>query len=177
MLKKEKVFSCFGHRNVEITDELVIRVGHAIERAIGNSFRIFLFGGLSDFEDIVYEIVSQKAKNFPNFNIKRVFCFPCENDLRKPPHWFEKREYEEYCCPPKDFNGWYKSIYYRNCSMIDQSDFVLFYANEDPNSGAYKAYKYALKKHKKNVNFALKPFPYYDYKKNKILDRIKRALQ
>ena len=35
--------------------------------------------------------------------------------------------------------------------MIDKSDFVIFYAEERKNSGAYKAYKYARKKKGKQI--------------------------
>ena len=36
--------------------------------------------------------------------------------------------------------------------MIDKSDVIIFYAQEKENSGAYKAYKYALKKKKHIIN-------------------------
>ena len=36
--------------------------------------------------------------------------------------------------------------------MIDQSDFILFWVEERENSGAYKTYLYAVKKHKRIVN-------------------------
>ena len=35
--------------------------------------------------------------------------------------------------------------------MIDQSDFIIFYAECKENSGAYKAYKYAQKKRGKQI--------------------------
>lgn len=36
--------------------------------------------------------------------------------------------------------------------MIDKSDFIIFYANEINNSGAFKALKYAIKTHKEYLN-------------------------
>ena len=39
--------------------------------------------------------------------------------------------------------------------MIDQSDLVLFYAEERENSGTHIAYKYAVKSHKKIANLAI----------------------
>lgn len=151
----EKVCSCFGHFSVEITDELRIRTGKEIDKAIADGVRIFLFGGRSDFDDLVYDIVSEKKTQEAVLDVKRVFCFPLDQQLRKPPRWFQRKEYESLECPCKAFDWWYTSIYYRNCAMIDQSDLVLFYAEERANSGAYKAYKYAVKTHKKLVNFAL----------------------
>ncbi len=77
------------------------------------------------------------------------------NRLRKPPRWFRFKEYEGYDCPVKQFDYWYTALYFRNIAMIDQSDPVLFYAEARANSGAYKAYKYAVKTHKNIVNFAM----------------------
>ena len=151
----EKVCSCFGHFTVEITDELKASTSKEIDKAIDRGIRIFLFGGRSDFDDLVYDIVSEIKSQISQLNLKRIFCFPLDKQLRKPPNWFQRKEYEGYECPAKDFDWWYTSIYYRNCAMIDQSDFVLFYAEERENSGAYKTYKYAVHAHKKIVNLAL----------------------
>ena len=151
----EKVCSCFGHFTVEITDELKASTSKEIDKAIDRGIRIFLFGGRSDFDDLVYDIVSEIKSQNSQLNLKRIFCFPLDKQLRKPPNWFQRKAYEGYECPAKDFDWWYTSIYYRNCAMIDQSDLVLFYAEERENSGAYKAYKYAVKVHKYLVNFAL----------------------
>ena len=155
MLDKEKISSCFGHLDVEITDKLRARTSEEIDKAIADGVRIFLFGGRSDFDDLVYDIVSEKKAQNPQLDIKRIFCFALDKQLRRPPSWFVRKEYEGYDCPIKDFDWWYTAIYYRNCAMIDQSDLVLFYAEERENSGAYKAYKYAIKVHKSIVNFAL----------------------
>lgn len=151
----EKVCSCFGHFNVDLTDELKARTSKEIDKALADGVRIFLFGGRSDFDDLVYDIVTEKKAQLPQLEIKRIFCFALDKQLRKPPTWFQRKEYEGYECPTKDFDWWYTSIYYRNCAMIDQSDLVLFYAEERENSGAYKTYKYAVKSKKKLVNFAI----------------------
>ncbi len=66
--------------------------------------------------------------------------------------YFKKENYEEIIYLMPSFEGWYKSIYYRNCAMIDRSDLVIFYAENREKSGAYKAYKYANKKHKRVIN-------------------------
>lgn len=155
MFFEEKVCSCFGHFTVEITDDLIAMTSEAIDKAIEDGVRVFLFGGRSDFDDLVYDLVSKKKASDSSLNIKRIFCFPLDRDLHKPPRWFERKEYEGYDCPCKEFDWWYTSLYYRNIAMIDQSDVILFYAEERERSGAYKTYKYALKTKKKIVNFAL----------------------
>ena len=154
MIEQDKICSCFGHKQVDITDALRANVAEAIDSAIKEGVRTFLFGGLSDFDDLVYDIVSEKKKAQPDLNIKRVFCFPLDHDLHKPPHWFEHKEYEALDCPAKSFEYWYTALYYRNCAMIDMSDVVLFYAEQRENSGACKTLAYAHKKHKHIVNFA-----------------------
>ncbi len=122
-----KTCSCFGHTYVEITDELIARTRIEIDRAVADGVRIFLFGGRSDFDDLCYCLVTEKRNASPQLNIKRVFCFPLDKQLRKPPRWFIKKEYEALECPTKDFDYWYTAIYYRNLAMIDQSDLVLFW--------------------------------------------------
>ena len=148
-----KTVSCFGHRDVNITDELRGSVREAISAALDDGVKIFLFGGMSDFDDLVYDIVSEFKKERGDEAIKRIFCFPLDKHLHRAPNWFVKKDYEELTCPAKTFDGWYKSIYFRNCAMIDMSDLVLFFTDDSGRSGSYKAYEYALKKHKKCMNF------------------------
>lgn len=149
----EKTCSCFGHTEVDITDKLRADVKKAVDDAVAEGFRIFLFGGRSDFDDLVYDIVSDVKAQHTDIDIKRVFCFPLDRDLYRPPRWFQKKQYESLECPPKSFDYWYPSLYYRNCAMIDKSDLVLFYAEQRENSGAYKALEYAQKIHKRLINF------------------------
>ena len=148
----EKTCSCFGHSDVDITDDLIARTRIEIGKAIEDSVRIFLFGGRSDFDDLCYDLVTEKKNDNPQLNIKRVFCFALDKQLRKPPRWYVPKEYEALECPTKDFDYWYTAIYYRNLAMIDQSDLILFWVEERENSGAYKTYRYAVKKHKRIVN-------------------------
>lgn len=148
----EKVCSCFGHFSIEITDSLKLRIEQEITNALNDGVRIFLFDGRSDFDDLCYDAVTLKMQEHPEISIRRVFCFPMDKHLRKPPRWFQRKEYEALECPIKDFDWWYTAIYYRNCAMIDMSDFVLFWVEERENSGAYKTYEYAVKKKKALVN-------------------------
>ena len=146
------VCSFFGHRDVEITDELTEKTTKEIEQVIVEGCRTFYFGGYSDFDDLCYKIVTKiKAEN-PNLELKRVYCVSQEKYLRKKVRYFNKEDYDDVVYLMPSFEGWYKSIYFRNCAMIDDSDLVIFYCEENPNSGAYKAYKYAIKSKKKVIN-------------------------
>ncbi len=148
----EKTCSCFGHTYVDITDDLISRTRKEIDRAIEDGVRIFLFGGRSDFDDLCYDLVTEKKNSDPRLNIQRVFCFSLDSQFRKPPRWYEKKEYESFECPTKRVNYWYTAIFFRNVAMIDQSDLILFCVEQRENSGAYKTYQYAVKTHKKIVN-------------------------
>lgn len=148
----DKVCSFFGHREVEITEELTEKTINEIAKAIEDGCRTFYFGGYSDFDDLCYKIVTKiKAEN-PNLELKRVYCVSQEKYLRKKVRYFNKEDYDDVVYLMPSFEGWYKSIYFRNCAMIDDSDLVIFYCEENPNSGAYKAYKYAIKSKKKVIN-------------------------
>lgn len=147
-----KVCSCFGHLDMEINEEIEKRTWAEINYALWLGVRTFLFGGRSAFDDLCYKIVTKIKKQFPVYDIKRVFCFPLIKHLKTPPRWFKAKEYEATVCPLKKFEGWYRSLFFRNIAMIDHSDFVLFCVEERENSGAYKTYKYALSRNKEIVN-------------------------
>ena len=151
-MNEEKICSFFGHRDVEITDELFAKTTAEIEKSVNFGCRIFYFGGFSDFDALCYKIVTQIKERKPN--IKRVFCVPQEKYLRKNAPYFKREDYDEIIYLEPSFEGWYKSIYFRNCAMIDQSDVVIFYVEERKSSGAYKALKYALKTQKHITNLS-----------------------
>ena len=147
-----KICSFFGHRTIENDGALYSKLYDSIMKAIELGCRIFYFGGFGEFDSLCYEIVS-KIKNEANeFEITRTFCVPQERDLRRKSRLFNPESYENVIYLSPSFDGWYKSIYFRNCAMIDKSDVVIFYAENRENSGAYKAYKYAKGKDKTLFN-------------------------
>ena len=145
-MENEKICSFFGHRDVIITDELYATTAAEIAKAVDFGCRIFYFGGFGDFDDLCYQIVTAIKENHPSLCIQRIYCVSQERYLRKNVRYFKRENYDKviYLCP--SFDGWYKSIYFRNCAMIDESDFVIFYAEERQNSGAYNAFQYAKRK-------------------------------
>lgn len=146
------ICSFFGHRDVELTEELIERTKAEINKAVKDGCRIFYFGGYGDFDDLCYKIVTDIKNEKPDLDIKRVFCVSKEKELRKLPSGVKREDYEEMIYPNLSFDYWYTSIYYRNCAMIDDSDKVIFYVEQRENSGAYKAYQYAMKKKKNIIN-------------------------
>lgn len=152
-MKESLICSFFGHRNVEITQELYATTATEIWKSVRLGCRFFYFGGFGDFDSLCYQIVTEIKTEHPELEIIRKYCVTQERYLYKSSRYFRHEDYDEVIYLIPSFDGWYKSIYFRNCAMIDQSDYILFYTEARENSGAFKAYKYALtKKDKKIIN-------------------------
>ena len=148
---EEKICSFFGHRNIEMTEQLYATTTAAILDAVNFGCRIFYFGGYGAFDGLCYRIVTKIKEEEPTLSFRRVYCVAQERYLRKSVRYFQRENYDEVVYLTPSFERWYKSIYFRNCAMIDASDAVIFCAEARESSGAYKAYKYALKKKGKKV--------------------------
>ena len=145
------ICSFFGHRHIELTNELYATAAAEILRSVDLGCRVFYFGGYSEFDELCYKIVNDIKEKSPELNIIRTYCVAQERYLRKRVPYFKREHYDNVIYLMPSFEGWYKSIYFRNCAMIDESDVIIFYAEERENSGAYKAYKYAKGKKGKHV--------------------------
>ena len=148
-----KVCSFFGHREIELAEELVERLKFKIEDLIvKDNVGFFYFGGFGMFDDLCWKVVTELKLKYAN--IKRIFCLSDPRHLRvnKRPRNLRDEDYEDFIYLDLDFDWWYQRIYYRNIEMINQSDFVIFCVKNTSNSGAYKAYQYAVKKKKNIVN-------------------------
>ena len=141
IMEQEKICSFFGHRDVVITEELYATTSAAILQAVDFGCRVFYFGGFGDFDRLCYQIVSKLQADAPHLHLKRVYCVTQERYLRAKSPNFRRDDYDEILYLQPSFEGWYKSIYFRNCAMIDQSVFLIFFAESRENSGAYKAYR------------------------------------
>ena len=77
-MKQEKICSFFGHRDVEITDELYAMTAAEILNSVDGGCRVFYFGGYGDFDDLCYKIVTKIKEERPELDIKRIYCtFKC----------------------------------------------------------------------------------------------------
>ena len=148
------ICSFFGHRTITLTEELYAAAATEILKAVDFGCRTFYFGGYGEFDSLCYKIVKGIKEEKKELGIRLVYCVPQESQLRKRVRYFTPEDYDEVIYLMPSFDYWYTSIYYRNLAMIDKSDYVIFYAENVQNSGAYKAYKYANKKKadKKIVN-------------------------
>lgn len=139
----DRICSFFGHKDVELTDKLWEDIPSAIKSLIEDcGVNTFYFDRFGDFDEYCHRAVSVMKAEYPN--IERVFCLSDERHLnpRKRPSYLLKTDYEEFIYLPLDFDYWYSRLYYRNCEMINKSDFVVFYIRNAENSGAYKCFEY-----------------------------------
>lgn len=148
---EEKICSFFGHRDVDITEQLSAATSIEISQAVKLGYRTFYFGGYGNFDNLCYRILTKIKMDNPHLEIKRIYCVSQERYLRKKVRYFNREDYEEIVYLTPSFVGWYKSIYFRNCAMIDKSNLIIFYTQNKEDSGAYKAYKYARKKKDKQI--------------------------
>lgn len=148
---EEKICSFFGHRDVDITDRLYSLVNAEIIRAIEFGCRTFYLGGYGSFDNLCRQILTKVRDESLKLKIKLIYCVAQERYLRKKVRYFNRGDYDEIIYLTPSFSGWYKSIYFRNCAMIDKSDLIIFYVEKRENSGAYKAHEYAKRKKDKPI--------------------------
>ncbi len=148
----DKICSFFGHRKIVNKKEVQAKLILLLEDLIKKGFTVFLFGGLGEFDELCHKTITYIKQKNPQ--IKRVYCLIDEKHLveRKRVKYIKREDYEEFVYFSLSYDYWYTRIYYRNCEMIKKSDFIIFYAEERDDSGAYKAFKYAIKCKKQYVN-------------------------
>jgi uncharacterized phage-like protein YoqJ len=162
----EKTACFFGHRKINVTDELTDRLYREIENLITiDGIDTFLFGSKSQFDGICYKVVTDLKSKHPN--IQRVY-------VRAESEYIDGEgsrayreglmEHYEHTYYPESVSGASKAVYVkRNQHMIDESAICVVYYDENykparrkqsrrdlfdyqPKSGTGLAYKYAEQK-------------------------------
>ena len=177
-----KTCSFFGHRKINITEAREQKLKVIIEDLIINhNVTTFLFGSKSEFDSLCHSIVSELKQKYPI--IKRVnYTSKSESSLleNEREEWekilskLEKRKiillgYEEEFEHKTKYTSGRASYIERNYAMIDDSDYCIFYYDENykpplrkykksdvfeyqPNSGTSLSFKYAKQKRKNLIN-------------------------
>lgn len=185
---------CFiGHRKIEITEELKQKIKEVIEDLIVNhNVLIFLFGSRSDFNHLCHLVVTELKEKYPD--ITRI-AYTCKSEActleRERTHLEEiysylRKEKVTLLGFEKEFEHKTKytsgraSYVERNQAMINDSDYCVFYYDEEyqpemrknskravgfyqPKSGTRLAYDYA--KQKKKIIFSSKSLTIFNDKK------------
>ena len=168
----EKTACFFGHRKIDVTDELKTALYKEIENLIvDDEITTFLFGSKSQFDDLCYKIVSDLKKKYPH--IQRVYVraeFEHIDGEGSRAYRESLLEFYENTYYPESVSGAGKAVYVkRNQHMIDKSSICVVYYDENympsrrkqsrrdladyqPSSGTGVAYKYAEKKKRKIIN-------------------------
>ncbi len=144
----------FGHRTINETEELKLKLIETIEKLIvKNKVDTFLFGSKSRFNSLCLELVTEIKEKYPH--IKRIYVraeYPCIN---KQYTNYLLVSYEDTYYPKRILNSGKAAYVERNYEMIDKSHFCIVYydALNTPatrKSGTRIALVYA-EKHNKNI--------------------------
>lgn len=163
---------CFiGHRNAEITDNLIDLIYSTAENLILNhDVTQFNFGSKSTFNDICHMVVTELKNKYANLT-RTAYCTKSEyacleserEEQEKTISKIIKKEirllgFEKRITPEILLKSGKASYIKRNEIMINDSDYCIFYYNENEyrnsnvQSGTELAYKYAIKQNKIVVN-------------------------
>ena len=181
-MEKHKIYSFLGHRKIENIDVLKRKLFQIVKRLILDcNVRVFLFGSRSDFNTLCHCVVTTLKKKYPD--IKKII-FTCKSEScileSDRQHWeqiFSRIHTQDVHFLAFDEEFEHKTKYAagkaryveRNQSMIQNSDYCIFYYNENylppkrqytknsngtyqPNSGTAIAYAYAKQKEKHIIN-------------------------
>ena len=150
--EKNKEYTCcfFGHRKINVTDELINRLKDIIEDLIVNKkIDTFLFGSKSEFDEICLKVVTELKNKYSR--IKRIYVraeFPYIDEKYES---YLMTKYDETYYPERLLNAGRAVYVERNYEMIDNSNYCICYYDEaykasNRNSGTKIAYDYAVKK-------------------------------
>ena len=169
-MEDNKLHTCcfFGHRKIEVTDELVNRLKEVVEHLIvDKNVDTFLFGSKSQFDKSCLQVVTELKKKYPH--IRRIYVraeFPyIDEDYTA----YLLKRYDQSYYPERMINAGKAAYVERNYEMIDNSSYCVIYYDENympprrkngrrdlfdyqPKSGTAVAHDYAVKKGKSIMN-------------------------
>ena len=121
---------CFiGHRTVTRSEELVSALKETVVKLIEKGVCTFLFGSMSEFNDLSREIVAELRNEYPH--IKRIYVRSAYQHIDASYEEYLLKLYEETYFPNKIERAGKYSYVERNFEMIDNADFCVFYYNEN----------------------------------------------
>lgn len=152
---------CFiGHRTIIETEELKTKLNDIIEKLIvENKVDTFLFGSKSQFDSLCLELMTKFKEKHPH--IKRIYVRSEYPNISERYKKYLLEKYEDTYYPEKIVCSGRTAYVERNCEMIDNSHFCIFYCNEynvptTRKSGTKIALNYAKKRGKQVINLSLK---------------------
>lgn len=145
--------SFFGHRQIynqlyldQKLDELILRLLKT------RSYVEFLVGRDGDFDQLVSSAIKRCQRQYGHHNSSHIWVMPY------PTSFFRDNEqacYDYYdeieICEESSVKHFKAAFQVRNRNMVDRSDLVVFYVENDA-GGAYQTMKYAAEKGKEYLN-------------------------
>ena len=156
-IMKSSACCFFGHRTINETEELKLKLNEIIEKLIvDENVDTFLFGSKSRFNSLCLELVTVIKEKYPH--IKRIHVraeYPYISEHYKN---YLLESYEDTYYPKKIISAGRAAYVERNYEMIDNSRFCIVYYDEanaptTRKSGTKIALDYAIKKQKCIIMF------------------------
>ena len=130
MESKEHTCCFFGHRKIEVTDELVNR----LEEVVGNLITekkvdTFLFGSKSQFYKLCLAVVTELKKKYPHIRriyVRAEFPYIDENYIA-----YLLKRYDHTYYPERIINAGKEAYVERNYEMIDNSNYCVIYYDKN----------------------------------------------
>lgn len=158
----------FGHRKIDKTGNLAVRLQNTIEDLIVNkNVDTFLFGSKSQFDDLCLETVTSLKEKYPH--IRRIYVRSGFAEIGESYTNYILRNYEETYFPEKVKGAGKAAYVQRNRDMIDKSGYCVVYYDENyapprrknskkdltdyqPKSGTKVAFDYAVTQKREIIN-------------------------
>ena len=156
---KDKICCFFGHRKINETEELKLKLVEIIEKLIVDEKVVtFLFGSKSRFNSLCLELVTEIKEKYPH--IKRVYVRAEYPDINEQYINYLLESYEDTYYPEHIRSSGKAAYVERNYDMIDNSHYCIVYYDEQSapttrKSGTKIALDYAVKKEKRIINITL----------------------
>lgn len=160
--------ACFiGHRTIEKNEQLISSLREVVFNLIQRGVTTFLFGSVSEFDKLAWEIVTGLKIHFPIIN--RIYVRSSYQHIDNSYEKYILDSYEQTYYPQQIESAGKYSYVERNCEMIDKSEYCVFYYNANyipkekhsnnglphfssRKSGTKYAFAYAQKKKKEIIN-------------------------
>lgn len=146
-----------GHRNLKGKGIVELRFLNVVQNKFPTDEELqFNFGSNSEFDTLIWKIVSKAQEDGENVTLVNFAC-GSEKPLLKDNKKEAQRWFDQVVFPENAKNCGRRVYIERNKALIDASDVMLFYFDENyspafSNSGTRIAYEYAKSKNKKIIN-------------------------
>lgn len=150
-----RICSLFGHRELWGEEDFDEKLENALIYAIENlGITDFYVGDYGKF-DLFSALCLRKLKaKYPHIRLILVLAY-LDKKYNEVDKVFNKNTFDEIIYPSLERVNKKYAIAVRNKLMVDASNYLIFYVNCSY-GGAYKTYKYAIRKKKKYINIGIK---------------------